>query len=113
MLTSISFKKDKNATQIIGETSTPKAGGTSVRVAFKNGSVGHESTLVGNLFKFTWGYQDKTIRQRKAREDTFKKIPTSERVGDIQDCGEDSSNALTAEGSSNRTPIDKTKGKAT
>jgi len=54
------------ATQIIGVMSTPPNGGTIWRKGSNKGSVGHAIRLKGIRFRFTCGYQVKTIRKMKA-----------------------------------------------
>lgn len=73
------------ASQTIGLTSTPNAGGTTALVGLSIHSVGSTIILKGNDVKFVFGYHDITILESIRRERMFRKISPDRAAGATHD----------------------------
>ncbi len=75
----------------IGETSTPKAGGTTALVGLSSHSVGKTQRLKGKVVVGAVGYQESTTRQSIRKDSRFKKISEYRAVGATHDAVSESS----------------------
>ena len=73
------------ASQTIGLTSTPNAGGTTALVGLSIHSVGSTIILNGNDVKLVFGYHDITILESIRRERMFRKISPDRAAGATHD----------------------------